>query len=92
MLNVKVVPKSATTRLGGIINHSGNNYWKIYLNSLPEKGKANKELISFLATKLQTSKNNISIVNGLTSFYKTLQVSDISANFPVILKSIIFGQ
>jgi len=60
---------------------------KIKLKAFPEKGKANKELISFLAEKLNISKGNIKIISGETSNYKELsieenKVSDIISKLP----------
>ena len=44
------------------------------LVSVPEKGKANKELISFLAKKLGLAKSQITIVGGETDRYKKIRI------------------
>lgn len=49
---------------------------KIRLNARPEKGKANKELIRFLADELGIPKKMISISSGHTSQKKTIKLPD----------------
>ncbi len=63
------------------------NRLKIKLKAIPEKGKANKELVSFLAEELNISKGSIKIISGITSNYKELQIntskeSDIFSKLP----------
>lgn len=67
---VKAVPNSSKTCLQGIQGGS----LKVKLSSPPEKGKANKELIKFLAKKLGIKKNQISITAGETNPQKKIQV------------------
>lgn len=45
---------------------------KIFVVSKPEKGKANEEIISFLAKALSCAKKEIIIVSGLTSKTKKI--------------------
>ncbi len=58
--NIKVIPKSSKTE---IIEES-NNSFKIKLKAVPEKGKANAELIKFLSKHFKTAKSNIQIIKG----------------------------
>ncbi len=90
-LNIKVIPKSSRQRSGDVIEYNNQNYWKIYLLSPPEDGKANKELIKYLSKKLEISQQSIRINRGLTSQYKILQISNISDNFNQVLNCLIFG-
>jgi hypothetical protein len=46
----------------------------IALNSAPDKGKANDELIDFLARLLKLARGTIEIVRGQTSRRKTLRI------------------
>ena len=46
----------------------------IALNSAPDKGKANDELIDFLARTLKVARGTVEIVRGQTSRRKTLRV------------------
>jgi len=51
-----------------------NGICKIRLKSVPEKGKANDELIRFLSDELDISKKYIEILSGTTSQNKTLKI------------------
>ncbi len=71
-LRVKVIPKSPKTK---IINILDDGTWKIRLKAVPEKGKANQELIKYLSKLLGVSKNQISIISGQTDHLKLLRLS-----------------
>jgi len=47
----------------------------IALNAAPEKGKANDELIDFLARELKVARSAIAIVRGETSRRKTVRIA-----------------
>lgn len=47
---------------------------KCYLKSAPEGGKANQELIKFLAKSLALTQNEIEIVAGATSRNKKIKI------------------
>ena len=74
VFGVKVVPGSSRTALAGVLG----DLLKIKVAAPPEKGKANKCLIEFLAKQLGVKKNQISIVAGQTNPVKTVQVAGIS--------------
>lgn len=71
--NVKLLikPSSAVSVVCGIYR----DRIKIKLNSVPEKGKANKELINFISNKTGIPKKNIKIVAGERSSYKEISVN-----------------
>lgn len=48
---------------------------KIYLKSAPEKGKANQELVEFLAKMLEIPQTAITIITGATSRIKTVKIA-----------------
>ena len=48
----------------------------ICLRSEPERGKANKELISKLANYFGVSKDKVHIISGLTSTKKLIEVEN----------------
>ena len=52
--------------------------WQIKVAAQPEKGKANEELVDFLADILDTSKSSLSIEKGLTSRNKVVAVDGVS--------------
>jgi uncharacterized protein (TIGR00251 family) len=70
VFKVKVVPGSSRTTICGL--HGG--MVKIKISAAPEKGKANKCLVDFLAKKLSVKKNTISIISGKTRPVKVLRV------------------
>lgn len=53
-------------------NADGQDYLKISVISVPEKGKANKALIEFLAQKLGVAKSLMIIVSGQTDRFKKI--------------------
>ncbi len=75
VLSVKVVPGSSRTELAGIYD----GMLKVKLSAAPEKGKANKSLIEFLAGQLGIRKKDIEIVAGQTNPVKQLRISGVSA-------------
>lgn len=70
-LRVKVIPKSSKTELAGYL---ADGTWKIKIAAAPEKGKANRELIDFLAAHLNVAKSRIRITSGETSPLKRIHV------------------
>jgi len=70
---VKVVPGSSRTAYCGL--HDG--MIKVKLAAPPEKGKANKALIDYLANVLAVRRKAVSIVSGQTSPIKQITVEGI---------------
>ncbi len=70
--NIKLYirPGASETRVEGIYQ----DRIKIRVGSPPEKGKANKELLRFIAKVLLIPKSRISILSGKTSNYKEIQI------------------
>lgn len=68
MIKIKVIPNSKKTELREILPCGTQ---KIALCAIPEKGKANKELIKFYKKEF---KQNIKIINGETNQYKTIEI------------------
>ena len=75
LLYIRLTPNASSADVKGCyLGADGNEYLKISVVSVPEKGKANKELIALLAKKLKISKTKISIVSGETERYKKLLI------------------
>jgi len=51
-----------------------NNRLKIKIKAPPTEGKANDELISFIAEKLGISKKDIILISGEKSRYKIIEI------------------
>jgi len=75
VFKVKVVPGSSRTAVCGLLDEM----LKIKVSAPPEKGKANKCLLDFLAKQLGVKKNAVSIISGKTIAVKHVQVRGISA-------------
>lgn len=74
-LPCRVIPKSKNTELVDIfINENGEETLKIRLRATPEKGKANKELCSYLAKIFNVPKQNVSITSGQTNRTKIIKI------------------
>jgi uncharacterized protein len=74
IIAVKVQPNSHSNEITGY----NNNLWRIKIAASPEKGKANKELIEFLAKTLEVKKDNLSIIKGLTQHNKLISIRGLS--------------
>ncbi|MBU0671210.1 MAG: DUF167 domain-containing protein [Patescibacteria group bacterium] len=68
VLNIKVITKAMKSE---VIGESGN-FLKVKLNAIPEKGKANAELIKLLSIDFDISQGKIEILRGLTSNKKVV--------------------
>lgn len=70
--DIKLTPNSSRNAIIGI----ENGVLKVKTTAVPEKGKANKELIKILSKHLKTAKSNIEIIKGLTDRNKTVLIKD----------------
>jgi len=76
ILRIRVTPNASKCGISGIFVDSNNqDFLKINLTAVPEKGKANQELIKFLSKILNLSKSNFSIISGETDRYKKILLS-----------------
>jgi uncharacterized protein len=71
---VKAVPGSSRRRLAGLLGDA----LKVNLTSPPEKGRANKELIDFLAESLGCGRKDIAIVSGAGNARKEIRVQNLT--------------
>ena len=76
IVRVRLSPNSSSCSVNGIMDAAdGHKLLKISVNSVPEKGKANKELIEFIAKKLKLPKSTIEIISGDTERVKKVLIS-----------------
>lgn len=73
---VKVVPGSSRTAVGGCLNGA----FKVKVAAAPERGKANENLVAFLAKLLGIKPKHVQIVSGLRNPFKQIKVTGISAS------------
>jgi len=69
------MPNSSSCRVNGIFRSADDEYLKICVVSIPEKGKANKELLSFLSKILGVAKSQCEIVSGELDRYKKIKIT-----------------
>jgi uncharacterized protein len=73
---VKVVPASSKTVVVGVLD----GMLKLRVTAVPEKGKANKSIIAFLAKKLGVNKRTVTITSGAGSPVKQIRILEISVD------------
>jgi len=71
-ISVQIVPNAKTSELIGKVGMA----WKIKIHAPAHDGKANTELIHFLATSLDVPKSEISILKGHSAKTKIIGIPD----------------
>ena len=81
LLRVRLTPNSSSCRVNGVFEDAEKTqFLKICVVSVPEKGKANKELLTFLSKKIGIAKSQMEIISGELDRYKKIKIiGDISA-------------
>lgn len=75
-LRVRLTPNSSCCRVLGIFVSADNEeFLKISVIAPPEKGKANAELIKFLAKRLKIAKSDFTILSGELDRYKKIFIT-----------------
>jgi uncharacterized protein (TIGR00251 family) len=72
-LRIAVRPGTSKTAIKEIMD---NGTIKIDIAALPVKGKANQELIKFLAQKFDVSQNNVKIIKGFKEKIKLIKIKN----------------
>ncbi len=74
-LAIRLTPNAGRDALEGLEeNAEGEAYIRARVTSVPEKGKANKALITLIAKAIAVPKSSISIVSGETARQKILRI------------------
>jgi uncharacterized protein (TIGR00251 family) len=68
-LYLKVQPNSSFLKFGSQLE---TGEFKVYLTKAPEHGKANEQLIQFLAKSFKVAKSSVILEKGEASQHKTL--------------------
>lgn len=77
LLRVRLSPNSSCCKICGIYTTPENeNYLKVSVISVPEKGKANSELVSWLSKQLKIAKSDINIISGELDRYKKILITN----------------
>lgn len=72
VLVLKITPKAPQTAWAGALD---DGTIKVRVAAPPEKGKANDELVRFLARQLNVPPANVEILSGATARRKQVRVS-----------------
>ena len=72
LLHLRVRPNAHETRVTGFLDDGAV---KIDLKASAEDGKANAELVRFIAAHYKVPKENVRIVSGLTSRKKVVRIT-----------------
>jgi len=77
ILRIRVTPNSSVSGFSDIYKDINNlEYLKVNLNSVPEKGKANQELIKLLSKFLKIKKSSFSVISGQTDRNKKILLDE----------------
>ncbi|MBQ8481752.1 MAG: DUF167 domain-containing protein [Alphaproteobacteria bacterium] len=75
LLRIKLTPNASFCGFKGTVcDADGVIYLKAYVQTAPEKGRANDDLIKMLSKKLKIAKSNISVISGQTEHYKKIYI------------------
>ena len=84
-INVRVTPRASKNQ---IIGRRGDNL-AVKLTSPPVEGRANKDLVKFLAKILGVSPSSVRIMKGETSQYKVIFVNGLDVGTALIKLGVI---
>lgn len=73
-LDVKVVPRSATSAVAGTM---ADGTLKVKVAAVPEKGKANAELCAALARHFHVPVSAVTVIAGATSTRKRVRIQGV---------------
>jgi uncharacterized protein (TIGR00251 family) len=88
LLEVKVIPQARQSAIS--IDKGGS--LRIHLKSVPEKGKANQELIQVIAKTLRIPLSDVTIVAGFLSRNKKISIEGIDLTVQEIIDKLVPGQ
>ncbi len=75
IIRIRVTPNAAKCGITGIFtDDKGTDFLKISVTAIPEKGKANRELIKWLSRYLQIRKSSIVLIHGETDRNKIFRI------------------
>ena len=80
-LNIKVKAAAKSNDIKEFIIINDIHHLKLSIKALPEQGKANEEIINFLAKEWQLLRNNLEIIKGHTNNLKTILIKNIDEEY-----------
>ena len=90
LLHLRVTPNAGRDAIDGVeVRDDGTCVLRVRVSAVPDKGKANAAVIALLAKAMGISKSSVSLTNGETSRFKTLDLAGDGAALAQKLASII---
>ncbi|CAK6509904.1 DUF167 domain-containing protein [Rickettsia helvetica] len=81
LLSLKVKPNSNRNLISDFVIINNIPYLKLSIKAIPEQGKANEEIINYLAKEWKLSRSNIEIIKGHTHSLKTILIKNINEDY-----------
>ncbi len=85
LVKIHVVPGARQTALAGL----HGDRLKVKVAAVPEKGRANEELLAFLARLLKVPQKAVHLTSGATSRSKVVAVHDLSPDLESRLLALV---
>jgi len=73
-IKIKARPGASVTKAKGVLRMENEEIFKIDIAGAPEKGRANRELIGFLAEEFEVFKKNVKIISGASDKLKLVHI------------------
>ncbi|GAA5251952.1 A1G_07140 family DUF167 domain protein [Candidatus Rickettsia kedanie] len=81
LLNLKVKPNAKQNLISNFVIINNIPYLKLSIKATPEQGKANEEILNYLAKDWKLSRSNIAIIKGHTHSVKTILIKNINEDY-----------
>jgi len=89
LLAVRLTPKAARERLGGVFADAmGQRWMQASVTAPPDKGKANAALIALLSSRLRLAQSSILLETGDTNRLKRLRITGAGPDMEQSLREI----
>ncbi|WP_431320676.1 DUF167 domain-containing protein [Rhizobium sp. YTU87027] len=89
-LTIRLTPNGGRDAIDSVeTDAEGKPHLKVRVTAVPEKGKANKALVTLLAKSLGVAKSSVSLASGETSRKKILRIDGDPEDLITKLKALI---
>jgi uncharacterized protein (TIGR00251 family) len=78
LLGLKIKSAAKENILNGFVTIENKDYLKLSIKAAPDKGRANEEIIKFLASKLGLRQKDLEIISGHTHSLKVISIDNMS--------------
>ena len=81
IIGLRVKANAKINKVEKYILINNKAYLRLSVRAVPEKGKANEEIINFLSKEWKIIKSNLEIISGQTSNIKLLSIKNIDSGY-----------